>query len=587
MGFGYGHTTSHYSSACSRETGERVAGTFSTDMVAHVWAQRTQTFGKSGNGNFYFEADALYSYGSHFLCAYLLLVADSEVTSGNVLALHTLESHSVTTSGHCSTARHASRHLPGALVPNLTALREVLPTLASYAGKPRQLAKLAKTPDGWREARAQRVVRDWLDSFELSANAESDWRALPDTVDGVAIICRAAAISDSEVARIQRKRAQRLEAERAASDRRAREYAERQAKQFAELSDSEFRESWPDDGHKQWETGDGSKPYELQRSLTLATQLHKAARVASSKGWTRIAAEVRRKEKQLRAHIAGRNARIRAAYRKALAQEILSWRAGTGKRPAAYYFESFPAIYRALQRAERAERAEAIAASYSAWAHGTGKRPALSNFEPGTPEFEAIAESIRRDREQFEAQARNWIAAPDALSSTCPELSTDSRYARLPEDSAPGVRSPLDVLQDELRAEKRARAQREESERLARGKSDWLAGVPNGWRGDDGNGGALMRIRGDVLETSQGASVPLAHAVKVFRFVKACREAGKSWRRNGATIRVGHFQVDSVDSAGNFRAGCHAFNWPEVERVAKLAGVYDAPAIESPALASA
>ena len=87
-----------------------------------------------------------------------------------------------------------------------------------------------------------------------------------------------------------------------------------------------------------------------------------------------------------------------------------------------------------------------------------------------------------------------------------------------------------------------------------------------------------MRIRGDTLETSQGASVPLAHAIKVFRFVKLCRERGQAWHRNGKTVRVGHFQVDSIDAAGNFKAGCHDFTWPEVERVARLAGVADSEA---------
>lgn len=583
MGFGYGQTTSHSSTPYSRETGERVAGTFSTDMVAHVWAQRTQTFGKSGNGNFYFEGDALHSYGSHFLCAYLLEVAPGEVTSGDVLALHTTESRSVTTSGHCSTARSASRHLPCAWIPELTALRDILPTLASYAGKARQLAKIAKTGDGWKEKRAQETVRKWLDSFELST--ESDYRHWSGYVDGVAIICRAAAISESEVARIQSKRAKRLEAERAARDRAEVERNLIYAKTFADMSDSEFRALWPNDGDRTWESGDGSKPYELQRSLTLATQLHKAARAASSKGWTRIAGEVRRKEKLLRAHIAGRNSRIVAARRKAKAQEIRNWRAGTGKRPQSYYFETFPAIYRALSRAERLERREAIAASFERWQAGMGSRPSLLDFEPGTPEALAIADSVRSDRRAFEARARAWLANPEALSTACPAMASDSHYARLPEDSA--GRSPLDVLQDELRAERAARAQREESAEAARRRADWLAGVPNGWHGDDGAGGAMMRIRGDVLETSQGASVPLAHAVKVFRFVKACREAGKPWKRNGAAIRVGHFQVDSIDTAGNFRAGCHSFNWHELERVAKLAGVFDCPPIESPALASA
>jgi hypothetical protein len=47
MGFGYGHKTSHSGQAVNRETGERVASRFSNDMAAHVWAQRTQTFGQS------------------------------------------------------------------------------------------------------------------------------------------------------------------------------------------------------------------------------------------------------------------------------------------------------------------------------------------------------------------------------------------------------------------------------------------------------------------------------------------------------------------------------------------------------------
>ena len=94
----------------------------------------------------------------------------------------------------------------------------------------------------------------------------------------------------------------------------------------------------------------------------------------------------------------------------------------------------------------------------------------------------------------------------------------------------------------------------------------------------DENGGALLRIKGDNLETSLNATVPLAHAVKVFRFVKLCRERGEAWQRNGKTVRVGHFQVDSIDAQGNFRAGCHKINWPEVEAAARAAGVVDSDA---------
>ena len=82
-----------------------------------------------------------------------------------------------------------------------------------------------------------------------------------------------------------------------------------------------------------------------------------------------------------------------------------------------------------------------------------------------------------------------------------------------------------------------------------------------------------LRIKGDELQTSRGASVPLAHAVKAFRVIKRLRSKGESYERNGHTIHLGHFALDAVDSAGNVRAGCHEVAWEEIQRVATLAGV--------------
>jgi hypothetical protein len=142
-----------------------------------------------------------------------------------------------------------------------------------------------------------------------------------------------------------------------------------------------------------------------------------------------------------------------------------------------------------------------------------------------------------------------------------------------------------------IAAEKERR--RVEAERLAaERRADWLEGKGNG-RFDDASGGALLRIRGDLaepekaeLETSHGARVPLLHAIKVFRFVKLIRESAGHWQRNGRTVRVGHYQLDSIDPDG-FNAGCHRINWPEIERVAKLAGVFNLPADDAAAEPSA
>lgn len=135
------------------------------------------------------------------------------------------------------------------------------------------------------------------------------------------------------------------------------------------------------------------------------------------------------------------------------------------------------------------------------------------------------------------------------------------------------------------RAERKERKERE-ARRLASLKdserrAEWQAGAAINYHGRTPNGGAYLRVKGDKLETSQGASVPLADAIQVFRFVKLCRDKGQAWQRNGARVRVGHFQLDSVAPSGDFIAGCHRIEWAEIVSAATQAGVLDlAPSAE-------
>ncbi len=137
----------------------------------------------------------------------------------------------------------------------------------------------------------------------------------------------------------------------------------------------------------------------------------------------------------------------------------------------------------------------------------------------------------------------------------------------------------------------KAKATKDRRERLryhgtpAERRAEWNAGasldVLHHSERTDGHGGALLRVKGKRLETSQGATVPLAEAIKVFRFVKLCRDRGEGWRRNGARVRVGAFNVDTVEPSGDFNAGCHRINWPEIVSAATMAGVLDlAPSAE-------
>jgi hypothetical protein len=186
---------------------------------------------------------------------------------------------------------------------------------------------------------------------------------------------------------------------------------------------------------------------------------------------------------------------------------------------------------------------------------------------------------ITPDVESAIATARTAVAARQAKANT-PQAIAKREAAR---EKAAAKRERLYTEAQaaaRLRYEETRRKHAEwlEAERLS--APEKIAAWRNGTRIDlpreiavDGAGGALIRIRGDVLETSLGASVPLGHAIAVFRRVAACREAQREWHRNGETIRVGGFQVDRINPDGSFRAGCHSFNWPEIEAVAKQAGV--------------
>ena len=123
-------------------------------------------------------------------------------------------------------------------------------------------------------------------------------------------------------------------------------------------------------------------------------------------------------------------------------------------------------------------------------------------------------------------------------------------------------------------------------------KAEWLAGnTAARWRGRTENGGAYLRavnveidglgaITG-TLQTSQGADVPLAHALRAFRFIKLCRAKGQAWQANGKTVPVGHFRIETIRANGDFVAGCHFIEWSEVERVALALGVEGWQADES------
>lgn len=90
-----------------------------------------------------------------------------------------------------------------------------------------------------------------------------------------------------------------------------------------------------------------------------------------------------------------------------------------------------------------------------------------------------------------------------------------------------------------------------------------------------------LSANGEEIETSQGASFPREHGEKAWALISRLKATGQTFKRNGQEIRLGHFQIDTVDAEGNIKAGCHFVHYAEVARMAEALGLAPALALVS------
>lgn len=575
--------------------------------VSHLWAHRAQDSARYAKDNFFFTGAALYSYGSHYLCGFMI---------GRDVAFLNSDSYSVTTGGHQRLASGATSHLTQYRLPDMTALYDVLRLADDDSRSPAAKRKRAKAfakakaegnlgainYDGHAESRAYELFRNWLVSNHAAASASA--------ADGVAFLAARIGFSAGEVTSAIREGERKAKAKEDAAAKREAARLDREGKRFAAMSFADILADSPEDGRKVWgEKRDyygrrDSKPYALKKMKDFAKELGRYHKRAKAAGYNRRAAALWSHVKAYRAHIAGRNDRIIAAHRRERARELMAWRRGEGKRPNSYSFsaERFPAINRRLERAEAEERRESNLAAYRAWRDGEGKRPPLNFFPDESEERAAILADVAEERERNESAYIAWKSDPAAprppasfflggdYSPSSFKASDGRDYSpyTMPEAIKAEYRAayPFAFAWNELHeaeeSEKHERERREKEERereaLAAFRERGVVAYPHL---SDDKGGALLTVIGQELVTSWGARVPLADAIRVFRFAKLCREGGKAWHANGRRVYCGHYQIDKIMPDGGFRAGCHLINWPEIEAAAILAGVVDMPADDS------
>lgn len=131
---------------------------------------------------------------------------------------------------------------------------------------------------------------------------------------------------------------------------------------------------------------------------------------------------------------------------------------------------------------------------------------------------------------------------------------------------------------EKCRQEQYAEYERQRIEEAQEYLPKWLAGDTDGYNGYwrlHRLPTAYLRLLSDGVnvQTTLGAIVPLDHIVKAAPLVLAYLREGREYKRNGHTIHLGHYVLDSIDRDGTVKAGCHTFAKEEILRFAALLGL--------------
>jgi|SRR5215469_1114822 len=459
---------------------------FENSMVAHVWAQQNQPSGKSNNGNFFFNGQTLYSYGSHFVVGRIMK---------DKTALLATDSYSISTTRH---QRYAHNAVSGTFyhVPALTKLNHILDSYEHGTGESK--------------ASAPKQIINFC--IEHAEEMSSD----------VGVYLLSLCKIKNPIDRFETIKAQAIK-QREKEELEAKEENKREQIRYGKIIST-----LDDSGTVQHL----AQIFRNRQTLNEAKKLYHSHRALKSV----------KREKQARK-----------------VWEVLQ-----------------------LVRAEitRQEKSEARKNANRYLRH------LVKNF---------------RDCKVFLVEAFNSNECIGSyhlreFGNTCSKLSELPRFKNQAREKFAAIAAQCNEAYNTALAIEHAEREREELERAqAWFRGDRGAYAPHSTvtllRAIDVTRSEEGIITGGELQTSRGASVPLTHAIRAFRFIKLIKQRASvqlesqtsaghfpvdaiAWQRNGHSIRVGHFGIDTIWTSGNFRAGCHHIVWSEIERLARELNVF-------------
>ena len=179
----------------------------------------------------------------------------------------------------------------------------------------------------------------------------------------------------------------------------------------------------------------------------------------------------------------------------------------------------------------------------------------ISNYEREAAENLAKASRARKNGDSYRAAAYNGLK----------ELKTYLEFFGIAYEA--GDLSTLEA--DAIKADKiyREEKRKREAERKAA-----QAEALEAWRkGEDKRNYfevTALRIKGDIIETSRGANIPLDHAIKAWPLLSRIIKSGETFYPQGHAIHLGHYTISRADK-NQLVVGCHNIPMSEVLGIAQ------------------
>jgi hypothetical protein len=82
--------------------------------------------------------------------------------------------------------------------------------------------------------------------------------------------------------------------------------------------------------------------------------------------------------------------------------------------------------------------------------------------------------------------------------------------------------------------------------------------------------GPMLRLSGDMVETSMGAKVPVAEARLLAKVVDKVEQSKENLKPED--MRIGHYTINLITTTGDIVAGCHKIKAKEIKRFRKVMG---------------